>query len=90
MDGGNADHAGAVICRTAGDNTRQCWHLRNRTRVIARSAGSYSLLQGVEGPVSGAYCVAGVSSVAVGPSTICTMAMGAESPGRGASFRIRR
>ena len=38
MDGGSADHAGAVICRLAGD-----LRFRRRVAAIAREAGSYSV-----------------------------------------------
>jgi hypothetical protein len=38
MDGGSADHAGAVICRPAGDR-------RIALTPVARRAGSYSLLK---------------------------------------------
>jgi len=36
MDGGSADHAGAVICRIAGDSNGEV------TDAVARNAGSYS------------------------------------------------
>jgi len=42
MDGGNADHAGAVTCRPTGDIPRQCWHLLNRN---ARNRPQSGLLQ---------------------------------------------